>query len=110
MDLKSKEEELLKLIRYQKLELKKISEKIKRLEERPETENTEMYLRQLIDERKINKEIYEHLKETFKKVWANRHKKWVYLKSKPYTQTIIKNKINIFKNVSHNTSIQKNNI
>jgi len=75
LDLKSKEEELLKLIRYQKLELKKISEKIKRLEERPETENTEMYLRQLIDERKINKEIYEHLKETFKKVWANRHKK-----------------------------------
>jgi len=75
LELKNKEEGLLKLIRFHELEIKKNAEKIKKLEERPETENTEMYLRQLMDEQKVNKDIYEHLKETFRVVWKNRHKK-----------------------------------
>jgi hypothetical protein len=43
-------------------------------------------------------------------VWANRHKKWNYLKNNKKTTKIIKNKINMFKNMLYNTSIQKNNI
>ncbi|MEI8364573.1 MAG: hypothetical protein WCF78_03895 [archaeon] len=75
LELKDKEEGLLKLIRFHELEIKKNAEKIKKLEERTETENTQMYIRQLMDEQKINKDIYEHLKETFKEMWKNRHKK-----------------------------------
>jgi hypothetical protein len=75
LDLKSKEEELLNLIKYQELEIRRNTEKIRELEEKTETDNTEMYIHQLIDERKVNKEICDRLKETFKKGWINRHKK-----------------------------------